>query len=89
MVKPTHLAAVLPKFGCEPEDVLHFAALAMDVRVLKAVRLWEVSCVTFGAQPAAKILPDKERASRAELRARDAKLEEMAAAYSKMIGGRQ
>jgi phage head maturation protease len=51
MVKPEALS----RFGARADAISKYTALGGLVRVVTEARLWEVSVVTFGAQPAARI----------------------------------
>src|SRR5262245_36131784 len=54
MIQPEAIPT-LGKYGTSAEAMEKFAAMGEPVRILQEVRLWEVSVVTFGAQPAARI----------------------------------
>jgi HK97 family phage prohead protease len=61
MVKPEQLS----KYGARRDAITKYTAAGEPVRVVLEARLWEVSLVTFGAQPAARIAaslsPETER----------------------------
>lgn len=63
------LAHVLPDFGVSREEIVELASQGEDVRVIREVRLHEVSVVTFPAQWVARVTRDPSAAEEREMEA--------------------